>query len=168
MTFAAVAQASLSSIGETDVKFYAKGLAGLKIAGSGTTLKASEAGGKIKVVVPLTGLDTGIDLRDEHLKKAINVGAHPNATLEVDRAALKFPKDKETLEGQAKGTLTLNGNAQPTSFTYKVKRTGSDYHVEDGTVIIDITKHGIELPCMAGACVTKDVKVTVKFKLRDK
>lgn len=167
LTFAAVAHAGLSSVGSGESKFIAEGPAGLTVKGKGTGVSASEAGGVLTVSVPLTNLDTEIDLRNEHLKKALNVAAHPKATLEVKRSDLKFPENNKSVEASGKGKMKLNGVSQPTAFDYKVTRTGSDYHVE-GKATIDITKHKIELPCYLGACVEKDVKVKVTFKLRDK
>lgn len=166
-SFAAVAHAGLSGVGKSSVQFEAVGPGGLKIEGTGPTVKAVEKGGVLEVEAPLNSLKTGIELRDEHLKKALNASKHPKAKLSVKRSALKFPADKKSLQGSAKGKFTLNGTTKPMSFNYKVERTGSDYHVQ-GLATVDITKFNIEVPCYLGVCVDKDVKVKVKFKLRDK
>ncbi len=167
VSLAAVAQAGLVGIGKAKVSFLAQGPAGLKIEGKGGDVSTSEAGGKIKIAVGLTKLSTGIDMRDSHLKKALNVKAHPKAVLLVSRGDLKFPQNDKSIEASTTGKLTLNGKTRDTKFSYKVTRTGSDYHVQ-GRVKIDITKFKMEIPCYLGVCVNKDVKVKVKFKVRDK
>lgn len=167
ITIAATAQAALSAIGDSRVEFRAVGPAGLKIDGVGSGIKASESGGVLKVAAPLTNLKTGISLRDDHLKKALNVKKHPTATLAVERSKLKFPEDKKTVTASATGQFTLNGTTKPVKFDYKVERTGSDYHVQ-GRTEVDITDFKIEKPCYLGVCVDEDVKVKVNFKLRDK
>lgn len=166
LTYAAIASAALSGVGESKVQFEAVGPGGLKIEGEGTSLSASETAGTLKVSASLTGLKTGISLRDEHLQKAINASKHPNATLEVSRSALKFPEDNKSVQSGAVGKFTLNGTTKDVKFGYKVERTGSDYHVQ-GLATIDITQFNLEKPCYLGVCVDKDVKVKVKFKLRE-
>jgi len=166
-TFAAVAHAGLTSIGGSDIQFKAAGPAGLKIDGTGRGISVSEAGGKIKVSAPLKSLKTGISLRDKHLKDALNVKKHPTATLTVARSKLTFPDDKKKAKGQVVGKMTLNGVTRPQSFNYKVERTGSDYHVQ-GLAKVDITKFKIEKPCYLGVCVNENVKIKVKFKVREK
>ena len=165
-TFAVAAHAGLTGIGAGSVQFEAVGPAGLKIDGTGNSVSAKESGGNLEIEAPVNNLKTGISLRDDHLKKAINAGKHPKAKLVVARSALKFPEDKKSLTGSAKGKMTLNGTTKDQEFSYKVERTGSDYHVQ-GLATVDITKYGMEIPCYLGVCVEKDVKIKVKFKLRD-
>lgn len=166
VTLAWSAQAALSSIGASEVQFRAVGPAGLTIEGKGSKLTASETDGSLTIVVPLSDVQTGIALRDDHLKKALKVGQHPQATLVVPRSQLSFPEDNQEKEGTATGQLTLHGVTKPKKFSYKVKRTGSDYHVQ-GRFDVDITEHNMEIPCYLGVCVDKEVKVKAKFKLRD-
>lgn len=164
---AAGASAKFVSVGDEDVRFLAIGPAGMKINGKASDLKAKESDGKIEIRVPVNDLETGIGLRDKHLKGYLKASAHPEAILVVERSKLKMPEDKKTVTGSAKGKLTLKGVTKPMSFDYKAKRTGSDYHVQ-GKATIDIRDHEIEVPCYLGVCVDPEVKIKVKFKLRDK
>lgn len=167
LTVAVSAHAAVATFdSSSEVKFQAVGPAGLKIDGDGGGLKASEAGGAITLEVPLTSLKTGISLRDEHLQKALETSKFPKATLVVQRSALTFPADNQAFEGDASAQLTLHGQTKPTTVHYKVNRTGSDLHIQ-GRATVDITKHGMEVPCYLGVCVEKDVKIKVKFKVRD-
>ena len=160
------ASAKFEDAGDEDVRFLALGPAGMKINGKASDLSAKESGGKLKISVPVDDLKTGIGLRDKHLKKYIKAGKNKRAVLVVERSKLKLPGDKKTVKGKATGKLKLAGVTKPLSFTYKAKRTGSDYHVQ-GRATVDIRKHNIEVPCYLGVCVKPKVKLKVKFKLRD-
>jgi polyisoprenoid-binding protein YceI len=162
------AHAGMKHAGDTDIKFEAKGPAGMKINGTSEQSTASEKDGKIVISVPVSSLRTGIGLRDKHLKGYLNADKCPNITLSVARSSVKIPGDDKEVEGEGTGDFTMNCVTKPMAFKYKAKRTGSDYHVQaffKGPV--DITKHDIEVPCYLGVCVDKDVKVKAKFKLRD-
>jgi polyisoprenoid-binding protein YceI len=139
----------------------------MRIKGEGSGLTASESGGKLKITVPVTNLKTGIALRDRHLRKYLETDKYANATLEVERSKLKLPGNDKEVEASATGDFTLHGVTRATKFNYKAARTGSDYHVQ-ALATIDITDFKIEQPCYLRVCVDKEVKLKVKFKLRDK
>lgn len=161
-----VASAKLESAGDADVRALAVGPAGMKINCKSSDLKATEKDGKIVITAALTDIKTGIGLRDKHLRKYLSTDKNPNATLVVEKSKLKIPDDAKTARGSATGQLTLNGVTKPLKFTYKAKRTGSDYHVQ-ALGEIDIREHKVEVPCYLGVCVKPEVKLKVKFKLRD-
>jgi polyisoprenoid-binding protein YceI len=162
----AVALATLVDAGDVDVRFLATGPAGMKINGTGSDLKANEADGQLTIKVPVTHLKTGIGLRDKHLKKYLETDKHPNAQLSVARSSLKLPEDNQDTQAKGSGSFTLHGVTKTLPFSYKAKRTGSDYHVQ-ALATVDIRDHGIEVPCYLGVCVDPLVKLKVKFKLRD-
>ena len=166
VTLAFSAHAAFSAAGSGDASFLAKGPAGLSIEGTGAGVTASEAGGKLTIVAKLSGLKTGIDLRDDHLKKALDVGKYPNATLTIERSKLNLPADGKALESSGIGDLTLHGVTKPTKFFYKATRTGSDYDVQ-GRIEVDVTEFKIEPPSYLGVSVDKDVKVKTHFKVHD-
>jgi polyisoprenoid-binding protein YceI len=167
LSFSLVASAKLEGVGTPEVRALANGPGGMKIQCDSKDLKAEEKDGKIVLTAALTNIKTGIGLRDKHLRGYLKTDQHPNATLEVDKSKLKLPDDKKTTRGSATGQFTLHGVTKPVKFTYKAKRTGSDYHVQ-GLSEIDIRDFKIEVPCYLGVCVKPEVKLKVKFKLRDK
>jgi polyisoprenoid-binding protein YceI len=166
LSISLVASAKLESVGDSELRALANGPAGMKIQTESGGLKTEEKDGKVTITAPLTNIKTGIGLRDKHLRNYLKTDKHPNATLVVERSKLKLPDDKKTTRGSATGKLTLNGVTKDHKFTYKAKRTGSDYHVQ-GLSEIDIRDYKIEVPCYLGVCVKPDVKIKVKFKLRD-
>jgi len=167
LTFAAVAVAgSLKVIDKPDLTFIATGPGGLKINGEGHQLSASENGGKLVLKASLKDLKTGIGLRDKHTGRYLGVEQFPDASLIVDRSALKFPADKQEVSASASGDFRLHGVTKKTKFNYTVKRLGSDLLI-NGSFDVDIIEHGIEKPCYLGVCTDTKVKVLAKFKLRE-
>jgi polyisoprenoid-binding protein YceI len=167
LTVSFAASARLEDAGDVDVHFLATGPGGMKINGEGSDLKASETDGKLTIKAPLTNLKTGIGLRDKHLRNYLETSKYPDATLVIERSKLDIPENDKTSKGSATGNLTLHGVTKPLKFTYKALRTGSDYHVQ-GLATVDIRDYGIEVPCYLGVCVEPEVKLKVKFKLREK
>ena len=143
------------------VKFVVGGPAGLKIDGTTKDLTVDDDGSKIVLKVAVTNLDTGMGLRNKHLKKYLGAEQWPAASLTVDKSAIKMPG-----EGTATGQFRLHGVTKEKSFKYKVKRDGANLEVS-GSFDVDITEHGIEKPCYLGVCTDTKVKVTANFKAVD-
>ncbi len=157
------AQAKLSAAGGS-VQFTAMGPAGLTINGKSSDVSATDDGNNVTVTIPLAKLDTGIGLRNSHMRdKYLETGKYPNAVLSVPKSAVGFPN---AATGNAQGTLSLHGQQKPVSFHYAVKKEGADY-VVSGTVKVNMTEFGIAQPSFAGAKVNPDVDVAVSFRAKD-
>jgi len=64
----------------------------MNIDGTSSSLTVSEKDSKLTLVVPVSSLSTGLDMRDKHMKdKDLQAGQHPSITLVVERSALQFP-----------------------------------------------------------------------------
>lgn len=144
-----------------DVSFLATGPAGLKINGKTDKLEVKSEGDDVLLRVPLDTVDTGIDLRNRHMKeKYLDTKAHPFAELKVPKAMLK--------EGQGQkgsGTFTVHGTSKPVAVVYDVAKTGDGYSVK-GEFDINIKAHGIEVPSYLGVTVKPDVKVVAAFAVK--
>ncbi len=147
--------------------FFATGPAGLQVEGHGSKLSVHEASDRVTVEVALDTLETGIDLRDEHLKEHLHAAQHPNAKLSVARSALTFPTSEAPVTGKAQGDFWLNGKSHAMSFTYQARRAGDRIQVQ-GLSSVDIRDHDIEVPCYLRVCVKPEVKLKVKFEVRDR
>lgn len=146
------------------VEFTAVGPAGLKINGKTSEVIASEDGQNVVVTVPLAKIDTGIALRNSHMRdKYLETGKYPNAVLTVAKGAVGLPNGGS---GEANGTLALHGKQKPVKFHYNVKKEGAEYAVS-GTVHVNMSEFGIEQPSFAGASVKPDVDVAVSFRAKD-
>jgi len=142
--------------------FTAKGPAGVNIVGRSTELSLAESGDELVVTVPLAKLDTGIDLRNRHMRdKYLEVGKYPAAVLKVSKSALTFPKGGP-VTSKGTGTLTLHGQSRPTAFTYAAKPAGAGASVS-ASLRLDMTEFGIEKPGYSGVSVKPEVEVTVTF-----
>ena len=146
------------------VEFTAVGPGGLKIAGKSTDVSASDDGANVVITVPLAKLDTGIGLRNSHMRdKYLETGKYPNAVLTVPKAQLALANGGS---GDATGTLALHGKQKLVKVHYTAKKEGADF-VVTGTTRVDMTEFGIEQPSFAGATVKPAVDVAVAFRAKD-
>lgn len=168
LALATSADAALQGPSESSVGFTAIGPGGLKIEGKTTDLKVSESAGKVHFVVPLGNVDTGIGVRNKHMReKYLEVDKFPNAELVVDRAALKLAADGQETSGTVAGTLTIHGQAKPANLTYSARHQGSSYKFS-GSMHINMKDFNIEVPSYLGVSVKPDVDVTVRGAVDDK
>lgn len=167
LTLATTAGAALGRASNAAVTFVATGPGGLKIEGKTSDLSVNEENGKVHFVVPIGRLDTGIDLRNRHMKeKYLEVGKYPNAELVVDRSAIKFPADGAESSGNVNGTMTIHGQSKPVVVAYKAKRSGSAYDVS-GSLRVNIKEYGVEVPSYLGVTVKPDVDVALSARVQD-
>jgi polyisoprenoid-binding protein YceI len=162
------AQAKLAkSADPASAVFHAVGPAGLKIDGRTADVAVGEDGANVVVTVQLGGLDSGVSLRNKHMReKYLEVGKFPTAKLTVARAALQFPAAGARGQGSAAGILMLHGQSKPVTFKYDVTNAGGTYRVT-GTVPVNLGNFGIEEPSFLGASVKPDVSVEVSFAATD-
>ena len=158
---------SYDVVGKPDLGFTAVGPGGLKINGTTDSLKAFEDGGKLVFKANLTNIKTGIGLRDNHTKKYLECEQWPDASLTVEKSAIKMPEDGKKSSGSAPGKFRLHGVTRDVKVAYTAEKSGSDYSVE-GHFPVNIIDHKIEKPCYLGVCVDTTVKVDAKFKLKQK
>jgi polyisoprenoid-binding protein YceI len=155
--------------GSGTVDFEAIGRPGaLKIHGKGAAphgsfkIVGSEVTGNL--TFDLESLDTGMKLRNEHMKKKyLETEKFPQAKLSITK--MNLPKDftldncnleKATFEG----ILTLHGVDKPVTGESKIDcksgRVNFDAHFD-----LVIENFGITIPSFAGVTMAKDVKVSV-------
>lgn len=157
------ARAALSSASDSHVAFEGKGPAGFKVTGSTTDLSVTEGNGNVVFTVPLANLNTGIDLRDRHMKeKYLEVPKYPSVVLTIARSALRVPAGGERVEADAPGTLTLHGQTHPVSVHYDAKQEGTAY-LAHGRFHINMNDYGINVPSYLGITVKPDIDVTASL-----
>ncbi len=117
-------------------------------------------------VLSLTALDTGINLRNQHMKeKYLEVGKFPEAKLLIE--SVDLPSDISAGEGSRDGlpflgVLTLHGVQKPVAGSAKVERRQSSVEVE-AQFGIKLSDFGVTTPSYAGITVAEDVQVKVRF-----
>jgi polyisoprenoid-binding protein YceI len=160
----ATASAALATADDGEVRFTARGPGGLKIEGEGAGVEAKEVEGLLTITAPLKRLKTGIGLRDEHMRDALEVTEHPLATLKVRRDALQVPAEGAETAGSVEGQFALHGVTRAVRLHYEAERKGEKVKVL-GRTELDMSAFGIEPPCYLGVCVDKQVAVRVKLEL---
>ncbi len=159
--------AALTSPSGAAVLISLQGTAGLHIEGTTHELAISERDGELLFHVPLAGMDTGIGLRNRHMRGYLDTAHFPDAELRVMRKSVVFPAPGKTAESEAVGTLTLHGVSRPCSIHYRVEQVGSGELRVHGTTRIDMRDFGIDVPSYLGVHVDPGVAIQVDFALRD-
>ena len=141
-----------------EVTFDAVGPAGFKLQGKTQDLKVEENGEQLTVSVFLGKLDTGIELRNKHMKEKY---------LEVE----KFPQTQLTLKksdvtnkgnGELQGSLKLHGVEKPITVKYTAQADGKSVKMQ-GTFKLNFKDFGISVPTYLGITVKPDIEVSARF-----
>jgi polyisoprenoid-binding protein YceI len=156
-----LALADLGIAKVNEVSFLATGPAGFKINGQTSSLEVKVDGEMVLLQVPLDTVDTGIELRNRHMKeKYLQTATFPKAELKVAKSLLKEGK------GQ-KGTahFVVHGEDKEVTVSYDVTKVGEGLEVK-GSFDINLKQHGIDIPSYLGVTVKPDVKVTAAFVVK--
>jgi len=159
--------AAIGSPSGAAVLFSLQGTAGLHIEGKTQELAISERDGELVFRVPMGGMETGIGLRNRHMRGYLDTAHFPDAELRVARKAVLFPAPGKSNESDAPGTLTLHGVSRPCSIHYRVEQAASGELRVHGTTHIDMRDFGIDVPSYLGVHVEPAVAIQVDFSLRD-
>jgi polyisoprenoid-binding protein YceI len=160
------ALAGLSKTGDGLATFKAVGPAGFKLEGKTRSIDLKDDGKALTVVVSLKDLETGISLRDSHMReKYLEVEKFPDATLVVPVDQVKWPEDGKSSEGSAKGTFSVHGVSKEVTFKYKVVASGDTYAIE-GEAPVNFKDHGVSVPSYMGITVKPDIVVFSKFNAK--
>ena len=159
--------AAITSPSGASVLVSMHGPAGLNIEGNTRELAISERDGELVFQVPLSGVDTGIGLRNRHMRGYLDVAHFPHAELRVPRNSVVFPNPGKAIESDVPGTLTIRGLSRPCSVHYRAEQgAGNELHVRAATRI-DMRDFGIEVPAYLGVRVDPTVAIQVDFSVRD-
>lgn len=174
LTLASYAQAFTLKTNGGDVKFVAVGKPGfLKIKG---TSNGSYAKGNLQLSsdslagdfeFDLNVLDTGIGLRNEHMKeKYLEVKKFPSAKLSLKPLSLTKKDIANKIEKEFAGTLSLHGVEKPITgkFTYAPQEK-----LAVARFTINVSDYKIDVPKYLGVTVseTVDIEVNSKFEVID-
>jgi len=115
----------------------------------------------------LDGLDTGIELRNHHMKeKYLETKTFPQATLyplNIGIPKEKMLTDFEVSGAAFTGNLLLHGVEKPVAGKVSLKRTGPTL-TGDASFQIKLSDFGIAVPSFMGITVADTVDVTTSFK----
>ena len=150
--------------------------------GKPSMLKIKGAGGKIagdvqhensqitgNFVVALGDMTTGIELRDEHMKKKyLEIDKYPTAVLKISK--LVFDKDYFLVKGDQKnvpftGKLTLHGVENDVQGTAQVVADEKLISV-DAKMTTAISQYKINIPSYLGIKVADEVEIKVALRIK--
>lgn len=153
--------------GKASAVFNGSGPGGFKIEGKTEQLDVKDDGTTVTVVVNLTELDTGISLRDKHMReKYLEVGKFPETTLAVPLAQLKIPENGKSGDGEGKGSFTLHGVTKEQAFKYSISCDGAGLCEVKGTMPLNMNDYGISVPKYLGITVKPDLTVSTTFPVK--
>lgn len=115
----------------------------------------------IEATLPVTSLETGMGLRDKHMRKYIFTtgdGQLPDLKFSAEKAVCsKAAARRSTCE--LSGILAIRGTARPFTVVLKVSEDGNSFRaVGDSTVTL--STYGIERPSQLGVKTADEVKLS--------
>lgn len=169
VVFSTNAYSAVALFQENDgkIEILAKGNpSALKIKGQGSgpsgTVDLSTMTGDFEF--DLTSLDTGIKLRNEHMKeKYLQTNSFPKAKLKIlsiDTQGANLTNDFDIENAKFNGVLSLHGVEKPISGGVNISRKGVRAKVS-ANFKVSIADYGIETPSFAGITVTQEVDISV-------
>jgi len=145
----------LAAKADLDVTWDATGSPGfVKISGEGgkATCELSVSTGEGDCQCELDAFDTGIDLRNKHMReKYLETKKWPKAFLHIDKA----------VNGIFQGKLTLKGKSKPVSGKFSFKDD-----LVDAIFTISLDDYKVGVPSYLGVSVAKDVAIRVQGKVK--
>lgn len=167
LALSSAAVAAVNQTGPAAASFTGKGPAGFKLEGKSSRVIVKDEGSGVAVSVPLADLDTGIDLRNRHMReKYLETDKYPNATLVVDRSSIQLPAEGSTVQGQGKGKMTLHGKTKEVVFQYVIRREKGVY-ITEGKVPLNIKDFDINIPSYLGVTVKPEIETAVSFRFTE-
>ena len=161
--------ASLSRVG-FDAKSSLHDFSGVtsKVEGSFTgKLAASdpEAKGRIRALV--ADLRTGVDGRDEEMRKVLAAEKHPYVQFDLSSLEVsESDSEARTSVATGRGAFTIRGVSREVAVPLKVSVDASKRLVLTGEATLDLTQFEVEVPSMGAIGMESEVKVWLSLRLR--
>ncbi len=137
-----------------------RGHARVKSEGDALAIEGLEA------TIPVGTLDTGMSLRDTHMRKYVFT------TADGKTPDLHFAADKTTCSAsgaqsrcQLQGQLSVRGMPRPFTIALKVSKDSDGFRAV-GDSIVKLSTYGIDAPSQLGVRTQDDVKLHLEFTAR--
>ena len=157
---------ALAQSGESSVKVLAHGPAGLRIEGASSNVSVAEDASAMTFKVAIAPIETGIALRDQHLRELLEADKFPDAVLRIPLSAITFPKKGKTAEGTARGELTLRDRSHPVDVRYRAELGSGGVAKVKGSLRVDMRDFEIKHPSYLGLGVAPEVDVQVELSVK--
>lgn len=154
------------SLDDKDVKFTATATGGLVIEGKVKKMAVAESAGNVVFTVDAADIDTGIGLRNKHMRGYLEADKYPTISLSIPKSEVQLPEDGKETSGTVRGQFTAHGVTKPAVTTYKIKKKKGTWKV-DARFEYDINAHGIKTPSYMGVTVDPVMPVTAKVEVTE-
>ena len=154
------------ALDDKDVSFKATATGGLTIIGKVKKMAVAESGGNVIFTVAAEDIDTGIGLRNKHMRGYLEADKYPTVTLSVPRAGVTLPEDGKETKGTVRGLFTFHGVTKPAVTSYTIKKKKNVWKI-DARFEYDIREHGIKTPSYLGVTVDPVMPVTAKLEVSE-
>lgn len=164
-----VADAGMTLDGKPKVSFFATGSPGfMSIEGVSSTMTVSDDGTRLSFTVPMSTVDSGISLRDEHMNKNyVQIDKYPDVKIDFARADVKWPTEVgASSDGTVNGNFTMHGVTQPAAVVYTVTKTKTGYKIK-AKFNYDCNAHGITIEPYMGISFDPKMYATVTMDVID-
>ncbi|UCE24720.1 MAG: YceI family protein [Candidatus Zixiibacteriota bacterium] len=122
--------------------------------------------GEFYFEVNLDGLDTGIGLRNRHMRENyLETERYPFVSFKGSVTGVRQVSDS-TFEIQSSGTFDLHGVSQKRSITVRTSPTAQGYHVT-GEFAVKLEDHKIKVPKLMFLKIDQNIRVSVDFYLKE-
>ncbi len=150
------------------VTVIARGPGGLRIEGKGRVASVEDDGVALTFRVPIAPLDTGIGLRNDHLRGLLDVDRYPIASLRVARSELRFPGSDAPAEGVVDGELTLHGETRPVTVRYRAEAGTPTAGVMRlrGSFQLDLRDFSLRNPSYLGVILSPQIEVRAQLAVK--
>jgi len=122
---------------------------------------------QIEATVPVKTLGTGMNLRDEHMRKYVFTtadGQTPDVKFSGKQAACsKTGSNQSTCD--VTGDLSIRGTARPFSISLKVTEDHDSYRAS-GDGVVKLSAYGIPQPSQLGVHTDDEIKLRLDFTAR--
>jgi polyisoprenoid-binding protein YceI len=169
LVLASAAWAGFSLSGTPKVSFFATGKPGfLSIEGKTKTVSLTDDGTNLVFVVPIATVDTGIALRDEHMRDTyVQAAQFPDLVLSVPKAGVTWPTPGgKGTSGTVTAGFTTHGVTRQVPVAYQVEPGKSGVTIK-ASFPFDVSEHGIEIPTYMGVTILPDMRAEVVLGLVD-
>jgi polyisoprenoid-binding protein YceI len=122
---------------------------------------------QIEAVLPVKTLETGLGLRDQHMRKYIfttDDGQTPDVRFVADKATCSKQSGNEST-CQVTGDLVIRGTARPFTIALKVIEDSGSFRAS-GDSVVKLSTYGIPQPSQLGVKTLDEVKVRLDFTAR--
>ncbi|MEQ1910431.1 MAG: YceI family protein [Vicinamibacterales bacterium] len=120
----------------------------------------------LEASIPVNTLDTGMGLRDSHMRKHVFTAPDGNVP------DLRFTADHSSCSGsgtqstcQLEGQLSVRGTSRPFTIALKVSKEGEGFRAV-GDSVVKLSTYGIPAPSQLGVHTEDDVKLHLDFVAR--